>query len=544
MAESTGEPNENPQGPVEPGDPLAPFGRRDGPEVPGAQRPPGDSLQPPPGAYARPADDPDDIAASWPEPVSMPGEAFPGESPAEFEQPGLAEPQPLPIPPPISAPTAVNVPPASPPPPLPPPGMQIPPMLPPAGMPPPPVFARGSGQPPELPPAGPPPGSQPGDRFPAWFDVEYRQPLSRLTTFFRIFLLVPLFLLIGFLTYAIQIFVGVARLGTFFRRKYPVWMYSANAGFLAWHGRCYAYALLLTDQFPSFSTEPQNAVKLGYDVPEPGNFSRWNGILSRVIVCIPHFIVLGFLFTIVVPIVALLAWFAILFTGRYPQGMFRFVTGVLRWWFRVTSYMFLLHDRFPPFSTSAAAVRSGQGAITASAIGGGLLAAGSLAAFAGIIVSGNQPYIEDVDYARLADGSDSVTTRLTSFADDEGPAIEVTLAEAFDPGDDFALILLPARDERIVVFEWDIRNRREQNALVDGGVAWFTVEYENDDGDLEEKAFRATLVTVTNTVPPVNIRAGGRVFVYAVFVIPIDSEPISLRFRTTDSERPIRYEFD
>lgn len=390
----------------------------------------------------------------------------------------------------------------------------------------------------------PPPQRPPESRYPAWFDVEYRQPLSRLSTFFRLFLLVPGLLMLSALNYAIVLFLVVARVAILFRRKYPVWMYSAVAGFLAWHGRLYAYAFLLTDQFPSLSTEPQNAVKLGYDVPEQGSFSRWNGIIWRSIICIPHFIAVGFLIVVAVPLVSIVAWFAILFTGAYPRGFFNFVTGVVRWWFRVTSYVFALQDRFPPFSMSAEATHSSQGARTVSAIGGGVLAAAIAAVGIFAIVGGNRPYVEEISYAGLADESDSVTTRVLSFGDDDGPSIDVTLTYVLDPGEDFIPILIPARDERVVVFEWDIRNRRSHRVDVDGEVAWFEVEYEDSDGDDRTRRIPATIVTVTNSAPPVAIPAGGRVFLYAVFVVPEDAEPVSLRFRTSGSERPIRYEFD
>jgi hypothetical protein len=71
------------------------------------------------------------------------------------------------------------------------------------------------------------------------------------------------------------------------------------------------------------------------------------------LLAIPHFIVLFFLWIAALAVVVL-AWFAILFTGRYPRGMFAYVEGVMRWSQRVIAYAFLLvTDAYPPFSLAA-----------------------------------------------------------------------------------------------------------------------------------------------------------------------------------------------
>lgn len=147
-----------------------------------------------------------------------------------------------------------------------------------------------------------------------------------------------------------------------------------------------------------------------------------------------------------VPFVLIAAWFAILFTGAYPRGIFDFVTGVVRWWFQVTSYVFALQDRFPPFGLSATATRSSQGAVMASAIGGSVLAATFAAIGIFAVVSGNRPYVEEIRDQSLAAEEDTVTTRVVSFGGNDGPPIEVTLTYVLDPGEDFIPILIPSRD--------------------------------------------------------------------------------------------------
>lgn len=101
---------------------------------------------------------------------------------------------------------------------------------------------------------------------------------------------------------------------------------------------------------PYGSQPPQGAggypVKVQFQYPE--KLSR-GLIFVKWLLVIPHLIVLYILF-LCMGVVSFIAWFAILFTGRYPRGMWDFTTGVIRWQIRVASYMYLQHDAYPPFS--------------------------------------------------------------------------------------------------------------------------------------------------------------------------------------------------
>ena len=108
------------------------------------------------------------------------------------------------------------------------------------------------------------------------------------------------------------------------------------------------YLALLTDQYPS--TVEEQTIHLEIDYPDvKEDLNRWLPLVKWFL-AIPHYIVLAFLvigafFAIVI------AWFAILFTGRYPRGLFDYVVGVARWGLRVQAYVSLLvTDRYPPFS--------------------------------------------------------------------------------------------------------------------------------------------------------------------------------------------------
>jgi hypothetical protein len=136
-----------------------------------------------------------------------------------------------------------------------------------------------------------------------------------------------------------------------FRRKYPRWWFDWNLELQRFTNRVVAYVALMDDRYPS--TDDEQAVHLDYVYPDASqDLNRWLPLVKWLL-AIPHLIVLIFLW-IAALVVVVVAWFAILFTGRYPRGMFDFVEGVLRWGQRVIAYAFLLvTDKYPPFSLAA-----------------------------------------------------------------------------------------------------------------------------------------------------------------------------------------------
>lgn len=207
----------------------------------------------------------------------------------------------------------------------------------------------------------PPVGDEP---YPLQLTVDYPdRPLNRLTTFFRIFTVIPIAIVLGAVGGG-SFHVGTAENGAtvvaaggllfagpllmiLFRQKYPGWWQDWNRELLRFVNRVTVYLALLDDRYPS--TDEQQAVHL--QVPRPNaatELNRWL-VLVKWLLAIPHYIVLFFL-TIGAVLVTIAAWFAILFTGRYPRGLFDYVVGVIRWHNRVTAYAFiLLTDRYPPF---------------------------------------------------------------------------------------------------------------------------------------------------------------------------------------------------
>ena len=213
------------------------------------------------------------------------------------------------------------------------------------------------------PPTVPAPASGGGHNYPLTFSVDYpERELSRLSTFFRAFTVIPIAIVLGLVSgaayggasndAAVYVAAGGFLFGgplvmLLFRKKYPVWWASWNRELLRFTNRVHTYLWLMNDQYPS--TDEEQWVHLDFPTPSGAELSR--GLpLVKWFLAIPHYIVLVFLY-IAAFLAVIVAWFAILFTGTYPQSLFTFVEGVLRWGNRVHAYAFLLvTDRYPPFS--------------------------------------------------------------------------------------------------------------------------------------------------------------------------------------------------
>ncbi len=215
--------------------------------------------------------------------------------------------------------------------------------------------------------------------YPARLQVDYPQKLDRMTTFFRVLWIIPIAIILGLLSGAGQTInntvylnqagevvrrvqqssggllfslAAATALMIIFRQRYPRWWFDFARELTRFGARVGAYATLVTDQYPS--TVEEQSVHLDIDYPEVNtDLNRWYP-LFKWLLAIPHYIVLSVL-AVGAFFAVILAWFAILFTGTYPRGLFDFVVGVGRWQLRVAAYAWLLvTDRYPPFSLQAA----------------------------------------------------------------------------------------------------------------------------------------------------------------------------------------------
>lgn len=207
----------------------------------------------------------------------------------------------------------------------------------------------------------------PAIAYPARLNIDYPEKLDRLSTAFRLLWAIPIVIVLALVSgewgntavddtardaastgggLANGLVVATA-LMLVFRQRYPRWWFDFGLELTRFGTRVGAYLALLTDRYPS--TVEEQSVHLEIDYPDAARLNRWLPLVKWLL-AIPHYIVLFFLILAVI-VTVLIAWVAILFSGRYPRALFDFVVGVGRWGTRVSAYAFLLAtDKYPPFS--------------------------------------------------------------------------------------------------------------------------------------------------------------------------------------------------
>ncbi|MDQ3618885.1 MAG: DUF4389 domain-containing protein [Actinomycetota bacterium] len=209
---------------------------------------------------------------------------------------------------------------------------------------------------------------QEGSIDPARLSIDYPdRDLNKSTTFFRLFAAIPIILVLGTVSgwtwqasyengkEAAAAAGGLLFFGPLlmilFRQKYPRWWFDFNLQLTRFSTRVASYLALMSDRYPS--TDEEQSIHLDLDYPDvKQDLNRWLPLVKWFL-AIPHYIVLVFL-GIAAVFAVVMAWFAILFTGRYPRGLFHFVEGVMRWGLRVEAYsMLLVTDKYPPFRLAA-----------------------------------------------------------------------------------------------------------------------------------------------------------------------------------------------
>lgn len=177
------------------------------------------------------------------------------------------------------------------------------------------------------------------------FDVEYPEHLSRLLIFVKWLLVIPQLIVLAFLGIIAFAAAIVAWFAILITGQFPRSLFDFNLMVFRWGARVTAYEMLMRDEYPPFNgTAPYPVI---FELAYPAQLSRWK-IFIKWILLIPHYIVL-YVLGIVAGLIHIIAWFAILFTGNYPRGMFDFVVGFYRWTYRVQVYAFLMTDAYPPF---------------------------------------------------------------------------------------------------------------------------------------------------------------------------------------------------
>jgi hypothetical protein len=186
--------------------------------------------------------------------------------------------------------------------------------------------------------------------YPVSVEIDGPQPQSRLTVFFRLFMIIPHQIILYFLQIAAQVIFFIAWFAILFTGRYPAGMLNFTIGYIRWTTRVTAYAYLLTGAYPPFAL---GTADYPIRVDITGQVDGRNRLTTfwpiRFILAIPHFIVLAII-AIAVFVVLIIAWFVALFTGSVPAGLHNFLAGFMRWYTRVNAYILLVTDQYPPFS--------------------------------------------------------------------------------------------------------------------------------------------------------------------------------------------------
>jgi hypothetical protein len=185
--------------------------------------------------------------------------------------------------------------------------------------------------------------------YPVTLEVDYPERLSRWLIFFKWLLVIPHLLIVGVFGWLVELTTFISWFAILFTGRYPRGLFDLAVVYHRWSARMISYVALLRDEYPPFGGgNPEYPVH--FDVEYPEKLSRLL-IFVKWLLVIPHlFILVGL--TLLGYVVYVIAWFAILFTGRIPRSLFDFLVGIGRWYMRVSAYVWLMRDEYPPFSLS------------------------------------------------------------------------------------------------------------------------------------------------------------------------------------------------
>ena len=350
--------------------------------------------------------------------------------------------------------------------------------------------------------------------YPVSFDVEGPAEVSRLSTFFRIILLIPVALFLGIIG---SIGAGgllggllLAHWITILIRGRPVgWICRAIVAIQRFALRAYTYFFLITDKYPPFEGD----WNVSFEVDQTERIQRKQLVIWKTLASIPHIIALVVLwFAVIVCIV--ISWFAILFTGRFPLGLRGFITGWLRWSARVGAYWMSLRDEYPPFSLSADASPASSTTHVLSGIGGLVLTGGAVGGIIAVVVATANLEDAEVSYVALLAGEPSPTLEVQE--------IEITLLDADDRYEFADNLFIPEDGDRFVSFTAELVNVSKYEEEIDDN----DFGLEDTGGDGHDPVF----VSYGGSVGPRDLEGGAIGFVRVIFEIPRDEDPESFDF--------------
>jgi hypothetical protein len=185
--------------------------------------------------------------------------------------------------------------------------------------------------------------------YPVTFEADYVEPRSRLTTFFRLLLAIPHYIVLALWGIGVFFAVVAAWFALLFTGRWPQGLYDFTAGFLRYYTRVSGYTWLLTDPYPPFSggDEPSYPVRLHVGPPLP-EYNRLK-VLLRIFYVIPAYLIV-YVMSIVVELAGIAAWLVIVVMGKQPKGLQDVIGLCLSYTMRAYALFFLVTETYPPFT--------------------------------------------------------------------------------------------------------------------------------------------------------------------------------------------------
>jgi hypothetical protein len=204
------------------------------------------------------------------------------------------------------------------------------------------------GQPPAPPPpAAPPTAVGPAADYPVHLDVDRQDDYSRFMPLIKWLLAIPHFIVLIVLGIGAAIVAFISFFAVLFTGRYPEGMFNYMVGFHRWATRVIAYTFLMVDPYPPFTLDDDPSYPVRFDIDYPEHVERWRPLLTWLLV-IPFLIVAYFVY-ILAEIMVFFAFFTILFTRQFPEGLFNIAKIGLRWNARGSAYAYWMVTRYPPF---------------------------------------------------------------------------------------------------------------------------------------------------------------------------------------------------
>jgi hypothetical protein len=192
------------------------------------------------------------------------------------------------------------------------------------------------------------------EAYPATLEIDRAERIANWRPIVQWLLAIPHFIILYVLGIITEIAVIIGWFAILFTGKLPEGLANLVCLYIRYNNRTVAYAGFLREEYPPFAFEAVPADPGTYPpvrtnfVPELEDRNRLT-VAFRVILAIPQLLVLAVL-GFVAFLASVIAFFAVLFTGRWPEGLRMFFVGVMRWSTRVSAYLYLLTDEYPPFS--------------------------------------------------------------------------------------------------------------------------------------------------------------------------------------------------